>query len=128
MAHRPLTRTPSSLRTAAPAGAAMPAVGAAGLAQTSFAPRSLMYPAETLPPVPIMAHQPADPSAVATVSIACIISMGVRFLAADCARHAEAEDPCLAQGLREVGRHAARLFDVLPPCANGREEGCERCR
>ena len=39
---RPLTRTPPSARTAAPAGAAIPADGAVGSANTSRAPGSFM--------------------------------------------------------------------------------------
>src|SRR5262245_65734644 len=75
-AHRPLTRTPPLPRMAPPEGAAIPAHGAEGLANTLLAPASGMYPATTLFPKPTITHQPVDPSAAATVSIRFISWIG----------------------------------------------------
>src|SRR5689334_808610 len=73
---RPSTRKPPSLGTAFPVGAAMPAHGDSVSRKTSFAPRSFRYPAERLFAVPIIEHQPVEPSAEATVSIASRIRWG----------------------------------------------------
>ena len=75
-----------------------------------------------LQPVAIMAHQPVDPSAVATVSIARMMSSGRGFFPADRARDAEAEDPRLAKLFDEVARHTPRLLDLLAPRANRGKE------
>ena len=106
--HRPLTRTPPSTRTAAPAGAAMPAVGAVGLA-----PHFLRAALIDVAGRDVAAG--ADHGAPAGRSVRggdrfdrlhhfC----GRRFLPTDRTRHAEAEDPRLAQSLCEVaGRRRA---------------------